>query len=139
MKPRDDDYVARASISNKAKRTSCVEKARTMDDDATNNLYPSMQPQTIRVPLVRELIASSQQKPMKMSTEAAEATSELLRLFVVEARNRAAIEAECELESQGPSTSATIEADKTKKSDDRAIIGAHHITKLAAELLMEFS
>ena len=106
-----------------------------MDDDAIN---PSIQPQAIRASLVRELIASSQQKPMKMSAEAAEATGELLRLFVVEARNRAAIEAECELESKGP-PSATMEADKTKKSDDRAIIGAHHFTKLAAELLMEFS
>jgi CENP-S associating Centromere protein X len=86
-------------------------------------------------------------KPLKMTNEAVLATAELLRLFVVEARGRAAVEAECEAEGAGTAAFARRKSDASDDDDDddakgagsRVLIGAHHITKLAAELLLEFS
>jgi CENP-S associating Centromere protein X len=86
-------------------------------------------------------------KPLKMTNEAVLATAELLMLFVVEARGRAAVEAECEAEGAGTAASACRKSDASDDDDDddakgagsKVLIGAHHITKLAAELLLEFS
>lgn len=87
---------------------------------------------TVNTELARQLVmkkgtASSSKGAKRCSPEAALAASELLRLFVVEARNRASIEAECEAE--GIINGA---------DDDKTMIRADHITKIAAELLMDF-
>jgi hypothetical protein len=78
--------------------------------------------------LTRKLILSAveNEKQTKISNEAVRLTAELLRLFVIEARHRASIQAECEQESHDT-------------DDNIARIESHHITKIAAELLMDFS
>jgi hypothetical protein len=70
---------------------------------------------------------SKQQK--KISNEALVAAGELLKIFVTEARNRAAVEAECENEGK----------EGTNDDDNKVLIQPHHISKIAAELLMDFS
>ena len=83
--------------------------------------------------LAKKLILSRGDKeaPKRVSNEALLAAGELLRTFVKEARYRASIEAECEEEG-----SATI---ASQGSNDKTTIRADHITKVAAELLMDFS
>ena len=86
--------------------------------------------------------------PKRMTPEAMLLAGELLRLFVLEARQRAAIEAECEREGStelAGSGSVERQADENEEGSlDRAtssimVIQPHHITKVAAELLMDFS
>lgn len=105
---------------------------------------------TVSTALARELILKPQQQQQQQplsggndkdtnsnnsnkrcTKEAASAASELLRLFVLEARNRASIEAECE-------TEAKI-TDENNAGIDKAMIRADHIAKIAAELLMDFT
>ena len=80
----------------------------------------------------------------KISNEALVAAGEVLRLFVQEAFHRASIEAECEYEGVVDDTIANYDSNTTTKGDGTSItptapIRADHITKIAAELLMDFS
>jgi CENP-S associating Centromere protein X len=128
------------------------------DDDAgsAGEERPRISPELTREIVLSSLaaagVSSSEKpagnnKPLKMTNEAVLATAELLRLFVVEARGRAAVEAECEAEGAGTAAFARRKSDASDDDDDddakdagsRVLIGAHHITKLAAELLLEFS
>ncbi|KAL7575808.1 hypothetical protein ACA910_003133 [Epithemia clementina (nom. ined.)] len=70
----------------------------------------------------------------RMSSESAHIAGELLRLFVVEARQRAAILAECEkeVEQDISGCNEAIEASSV-------VIRSDHITKVSAEILMDFS
>ena len=81
--------------------------------------------------LTRKLILSAvdNEKQIKLSNDAVDLASELLRLFVVEARYRASIQAECEEESRNVESSS---------DDKKTPIQPHHITKIGAELLMDF-
>jgi hypothetical protein len=83
--------------------------------------------------LTRKLILSQggKEQPKRVSNEAVLAAGELLRIFVQEARHRAGIEAECEEEA------GTTE--KGNGVSGKVSIRADHITKVAAELLMDFS
>lgn len=89
---------------------------------------------TVPPALARKLIVENgaKAKSKRLTREATLATSELLRLFIVEARSRAGIEAECETEGR-------LRAAETDENNDKAMIRADHITKIAAELLMDFS
>ena len=90
--------------------------------------------------LVKKLILRKGDRPPKRITnEAVTAASELLRLFVHEAKRRAGIEAECEKEGGAEQRSDGIEANDKDGGDDRVLIRADHITKVAAELLMDFA
>ena len=90
--------------------------------------------------LVKKLILGrGDQPPKRITNEAVHATSELLRLFVHEAKHRAGIEAECEKEGAADQTGDGIEASDKNGGDDRVLIRADHITKVAAELLMDFA
>ncbi|GKY93566.1 hypothetical protein MPSEU_000324000 [Mayamaea pseudoterrestris] len=77
--------------------------------------------------LTRKLILSSIEKQTKISNEAADLCGELLRLFVSEAKHLASIQAECEQESHD-----------VNDSDKKTRIQPHHITKIGADLLMDF-
>lgn len=97
---------------------------------------------TIEPALTKKLLLLRHSK-QRVSGDAALLSSELLRLFVLEARNRAAVEAECEVE--GDIDGNDMDDDST---DDKlnslsrtqgVAVRAHHITKIAAELLMDFS
>ncbi|KAI2498996.1 hypothetical protein MHU86_15500 [Fragilaria crotonensis] len=81
---------------------------------------------TITDSLARKLVLIRHPK-QKISNEAIQLTAELLRVFILEARNRASVEAECE-------TEAKLEEDD---SSEGVRIKAHHITKIAAELLLD--
>lgn len=74
--------------------------------------------------LTKKLVLVNHPKGKKISAEGAAAASELLRTFVIQARHRAGIEAEC---------------DKEANMSENGSIEAHHVTKIAAELVMDFS
>jgi hypothetical protein len=124
------------------------------DPDDSNSAFQSG--------LTRKLLLShgDKEQPKRISNEAVLAAGELLRIFVLgkfadstsrgaggvqcnflsgflfgwlqEARHRAGIEAECEQEAG--TTTENMNAEGGKVS-----IRADHITKVAAELLMDFS
>jgi hypothetical protein len=71
--------------------------------------------------------------PKRITNEAVMLTGELLRIFVKEARHRAGIEAECEQEG------AMVSTGPSQNSNGKVMIRADHITKIAAEMLMDFS
>ena len=87
--------------------------------------------------LTRKLILTAagveNEKQIKLSNEAVDLASELLRLFVVEARHRASIQAECDDEEEA-ARDVESSSDETKKIR----IQPHHVTKIGAELLMDF-
>ena len=81
--------------------------------------------------LVRKLVLLNGKEKLRLTKEAEATAGELLRLFALEARNRASIEAECEMEGSNMGGESVGEG--------KAQIRADHITKIAAELLMDFS
>lgn len=72
---------------------------------------------------------------VSITDEALIAAGEVLRLFVLEARYRAGIEAECEHEGG----EIADNEDQSEKATTDIPIRADHITKIAADLLMDFS
>lgn len=72
---------------------------------------------------------------MRITNEALVAASELLRLFISEARHRAGIEAECDHEG-------AVDQDGRESNDngqaDSIVVRADHIAKTAAELVLDF-
>jgi CENP-S associating Centromere protein X len=113
--------------------------------------------------LVRQLL-QPKNSSRRLTPEALLASSELLRLFVIEARDRAGLEAECDNEATMTSTTTTTAASavgatyntKNKRQDDdddddddeidsnrrkrgKPIIRADHVTKIGAELLFDFT
>ena len=90
--------------------------------------------------LVRKLVqfheenqAGSSNGGKKMSRESAQLAGELLRLFVLEARHRACILAECEQEVDH------LEGSSAEHSSTSSSIRSYHIAQISAELLMDFS
>lgn len=81
----------------------------------------------------------------RVPIDAADAISEALRLFVREAHRRASIEAECDDESEFRNNSNTNndeildDGDKNDPTKDYTTISAHHVTRIAGDLLMDFS
>jgi len=69
----------------------------------------------------------------RVSTDTASAISEALRLFLVDAHRRSVVEAECDEDinlQQGHD-----ESDSKAKTP----IGANHVTRIAGDILMDFS
>mmetsp|Transcript_8958 Transcript_8958/g.13550 ORF Transcript_8958/g.13550 Transcript_8958/m.13550 type:complete len:109 (+) Transcript_8958:243-569(+) len=85
----------------------------------------------------------------KITNEAIEAASFLLMQFVVEARNRAAVEAEFDTDNNHGSRSRqrtsvigmsnSLSDDESEVADGRMTIKPKHVLKVACELLMDFS
>jgi hypothetical protein len=85
----------------------------------------------------------------RVPPEAAEAISEALRLFVREAHRRASIEAECDDEGHHElltaaatttgATAAASDAATMTNHEQHTPIDAHHVTRIAGDLLMDFS
>ena len=82
----------------------------------------------------------------RLTSEAVVAASEVLRLFVQEARHRAGILAECEHEGRCQDNDDDNNDDDDDNSASAAppkvkgpVVGADHIARIAAELLMDFS
>mmetsp|Transcript_3636 Transcript_3636/g.5424 ORF Transcript_3636/g.5424 Transcript_3636/m.5424 type:complete len:129 (+) Transcript_3636:146-532(+) len=76
----------------------------------------------------------------RISSDGLITATELLRLFVREAINRASVEAECEAAAEEPSEDDdfSIKSSENASSDSVTITG-DHIIKVAADLLMDFS
>ena len=83
----------------------------------------------------------------RLTSEAVVAASEVLRLFVQEARHRAGILAECEHEGRCQDNDDDKDDDDDDDNSASAappkvkgpVVGADHIARIAAELLMDFS
>ena len=89
-------------------------------------------PPSISASLTRQLLQLHHPN-QRFTNDAIMASSELLRLLIIEARRRAAIEAECESE---------VYMGQSQNSDNdmrRVEIRAEHVAKIAAELLMDLS
>ena len=122
--------------------------------------------------LTRKLLLQNHPKQQRISSDALQMASELLRLFIVEAKQRASVEvrakkwftllkegrekslthtmccfvflqqAECEKEGNMDMDIDNDDDDSLKENnDDSALvtIRADHVSKIAAELLMDFS
>jgi predicted ATP-dependent protease len=104
-----------------------------MNDRPSNN---NSEKPTIPPELSRKLVqafAPPGQNAKRVPADTAQAVSELLRQFVVEARARASIEAECDKEGR-------LSSDEEEEKDNtKAEVRAEHITKTAANLIMDFS
>lgn len=72
-----------------------------------------------------------------LTAEAADAVGELLKLFVLEARNRASLQAE--IEQEVTATTTTSSQDVDDDNNKKVQVRADHVTRIAAEMLMDFS
>lgn len=111
--------------------------------EAKNPFHPSLVRQMIQAARASGNSAAdntSINENLEITNEALVAAGEVLRLFVKEAWHRASIEAECEYEGAIEDTTTFGSAsDNQTKITTTAPIRADHITKIAAELLMDFS
>jgi hypothetical protein len=109
---------------------------------ANSSSSSSSPPPTVPLSLTRQLLTLHHPN-QKFTNDAITLSSELLRLFIIEARRRAAIEAECESELTTMMDDDDNDSDdsETEKNNKRRVveIRADHIAKVAAELLMDLS
>ena len=91
----------------------------------TQAFHPTLVRQLVTMSQQDDPTATTQQLP-SISAEASDAMGELLKIFVLEARNRAAMVAE-------------IEQAADDDEGDTVQIRSDHCTKIAAEMLMDFS
>lgn len=119
--------------------TRPVPKMMTDSDPAAEAFHASLTRKLmVEMPMPEKAGKEQQQSSnnnKRITNEAIVAAGEVLRLFVQEARHRAGIEAECEQES------AVMKDDESEgKENSSAIpVRADHISKIAAEMLMDFS
>ncbi|KAL3815636.1 hypothetical protein ACHAXA_006911 [Cyclostephanos tholiformis] len=92
---------------------------------------PSSTAATIPTSLTRRCL-QLHHPDQRYTKDAIELSSEFLRLLVIEARRRAAIEAECE-------AGAEVEDNDDRRRKKGVEIRADHIAKIAAELLLDLS
>ena len=96
----------------------------------------SSSPPTISASLTRQLLQLHHPN-QRYTNDALSTSAELLRLIIIEAQRRAAIEAECESEVYvGNSQNSDNDVDCDRRSVE---IRAEHVAKIAAELLMDLS
>ncbi|KAL7451922.1 hypothetical protein ACHAWC_003679 [Mediolabrus comicus] len=106
---------------------------------ANSSSSSSSPPPTVPPSLTRQLLTLHHPN-QKFTNDAITLSSELLRLFIIEARRRAAIEAECESELSTMMDDDDNDSETEKNNKRRVVeIRADHIAKVAAELLMDLS
>ena len=114
--------------------------AMSSDDDNNDNpTVPTIPPELSRK-LLQVFAPTATTK--RIPNDTAAAVSEVLRKFVLEARARASIEAECDKEGEALSSSSSEDEDGSNhnnKEQSKTEIRGEHITKTAANLLMDFS
>jgi hypothetical protein len=81
----------RQEAREKKRETGCEREDRTLEDTSINTVPEAMTVTTIEPALTKKLLLLRQPK-QRITTEAVLMANELLRLFIVEARQRAAIE-----------------------------------------------
>ncbi len=118
------------------------QSSSTLTNTTTKSSSSSSPPPTVPPSLTRQLLTLHHPN-QKFTNDAITLSSELLRLFIIEARRRAAIEAECESELSTMMDDDDNDSDdsETEKNNKRRVvqIRADHIAKVAAELLMDLS
>jgi hypothetical protein len=118
-------------------------------DSADDENQPQQPKQPFSAALTRKLLLSAAANSsssnegtitLKLSNDAVQLAAELLRVFVAEARHRASIQAECEHESSGNAEKAVAMIEGREEEEEKQTqIQSHHVTKIAAELLMDFT
>lgn len=81
---------------------------------------------------------SSDDSRKRASVDAANAISELLRIFLIDAHRRASIEAECD-EDIKSLPEQFKHKDVNEDNETRPSIGSEHITRICGDLLMDYS
>mmetsp|Transcript_12210 Transcript_12210/g.22893 ORF Transcript_12210/g.22893 Transcript_12210/m.22893 type:complete len:118 (-) Transcript_12210:161-514(-) len=113
------------------------EQSNIRDDGSTS----------ISTALMKQLLLAGN-SDQKITNEALEAASFLLREFILEARNRASIEAEFdtegddeEVEKSASDMDSTSGMDKMRRrrASSTKMIQPKHILRIACELMMDFS
>ncbi len=130
------------AVTNPYSRQSSSTLTNTTTANSSSSLPSSSSPPTVPPSLTRQLLTLHHPN-QKFTNDAITLSSELLRLFIIEARRRAAIEAECESELSTMMDDDDNDSDdsETEKNSKRRVveIKADHIAKVAAELLMDLS
>ena len=121
-------------------RVSLIMKSSNNNNDNKQNQQVTFPPSLVRKLILfhNQAVTENSRKetkrktpaPPRISNDGVLAAGELLRLLVIEARNRASLLAECEQEA----SIAVSDREHTPIS-----IRSDHITQIAAELLMDFS
>lgn len=135
--PPPYDVHSRASGATTTKRVSLISLVRV---GAVKMTSASSETKSLGPALTKKLLLH-RHPGARINNEAVLAAEELLRLFVEEARERAAVEAECENEGDATSLDEDELGDSNSagKGEKGVSIRADHITKVGAELLMDFS
>lgn len=118
------------------------QNSSTLTNNTTANSSSSLSPPPTVPPSLTRQLLTLHHPNQKFTNDAITLSSELLRLFIIEARRRAAIEAECESElSTMMDDDDDSDDSETEKNNKRRVveIRADHIAKVAAELLMDLS
>jgi hypothetical protein len=123
--------IVRKQLFERSCRSTRHAEAVTMRDASSDTDTPT---EPFHPALTRKLILQPNE-PKRVTNEALQAAGHLLRLFVQEARHRAGIEAECENEGASNDQSGTVDDNERGSIPVRA----DHISKIAVELLMDFS
>lgn len=130
------------AVTNPYSRQSSSTLTNTTTTNNSSSSLPSSSspPPTVPPSLTRQLLTLHHPN-QKFTNDAITLSSELLRLFIIEARRRAAIEAECESELSTMMDDDDDNDSETEKNNKRRVveIRADHIAKVAAELLMDLS
>jgi chorismate synthase len=107
-------------------------------DTTDNPFHPSLVYQILQSGLDD---GSGGKMSARITEEALVAAGEVLRLFVQEAWHRASIEAECDHEGtmSGNEEQHELNSSSAVQKGSNVPIQPYHITKIAAELLMDFS
>jgi CENP-S associating Centromere protein X len=116
----------------------------TMDNQANNDTAENPFHSSLVQQILQSSVGDGSDNKMysRLSEEALVAAGEVMRLFVQEAWHRASIEAECDHEGtmrdndDGPAQNSKTVGPKMTSS---VPIRPDHVTKIAAELLMDFS
>ena len=118
--------------------SSTLTNTTTTNNSSSSLPSSSSSPPTVPPSLTRQLLTLHHPN-QKFTYDAITLSSELLRLFIIEARRRAAIEAECESELSTMMDDDNDSDDSETEKSRVVEIRADHIAKVAAELLMDLS
>ena len=104
--------------------------------------------ESIETSLTRKLLLRHH-PTLRISNDVIVSATGLLRIFIVEARHRASVEAECEAEASLPTAAEEEEFDAEecssghntgkRKRQNIVEIRGEHIVKVAADMLLDFS
>ena len=105
------------------------------DDDDSDDVPLSDQ---LEPSLVKKLL-TRRHPDQRFHNDAVLAATELIRRFILEARERAAVEAECEADTAADEDLFGSETGGAKETGTITSIKKEHIVRVAAEMLLDFT